>query len=205
MTAPRPEVKSRRPQPERKPEAPVQRPARPADRERRKPAPPRSDVRRKIARNPAGLGFDRFSGPVRPSDFCDSRPIALRHMREARRAVRARRAHACRIREHFRGSSGSIGFPGRTGRPIFATADRSRGSCARGAPRRSGSPGPRLPDSRAFLRASGSSGFCGDGTVRMRKRRHRSDSGRTPCADHGAFPPGMLKGIGGRPAAKSIV
>jgi hypothetical protein len=97
MTARRPEVKSQ--QPERKPEVPCP----PRRSQNRKPAPPRGTARRTIARNPAGLGFDRLSGPDRLSDFCDSRPIARVICTGQRCADRARGGHACRIREHFCG------------------------------------------------------------------------------------------------------
>ena len=204
MTAHRPEVKSRRsPPPHRsaKPEAPVQRPARPAD---RKGASPRHPAATCAEKSP---GIPRVSGSIGFPDRTD-RPIFAIADRSPGHA-RARRSGSSGPRlpdsRAFLRVLGSIGFRGRTGRPIFATADRSRGSCARGRLRRSGSSGPRLPDSRAFLRASGSSGFCGDGTFACAKDAIDRSSGRTPCADHGAFPPEMLKEIGGRPAAKSIV
>jgi hypothetical protein len=146
MTARRPEVKSQ--QPERNPEVPCP----PRRSQSRRPAPPRGVLRRQIAKNPAGLGFDRFFwtgqtvrflrqptdraghlhlhaapmglvgaaravfagisarlgfdrlfGPGRPSDLCDSRPIARVIGTGQRCADGARRGHACPIREHVCG------------------------------------------------------------------------------------------------------
>jgi hypothetical protein len=94
-------------------------------------------------------------------------------------------APACRIRERFCACRVRSVF--RTGQTVrFLRQPTDRAGHLHGATlRRSGASGPRVPDSRAFVRALGSSGFRGEGD-----RSHAQDAiDRTPahaCAVHGA-------------------
>jgi hypothetical protein len=99
--------------------------------------------------------------------------------------------------------SGSIGFSDRTDRPIFATADRSYGSSARG----NAAPIGRVGATRAGF-ASISAGF---GFIWFLQRWDRSHAGKTQSIS-GARPalsialaPRMFTEIGGSPATKSGV
>ena len=208
MTARRPEVKSpgHPSSPRSASQKPRAAPARPAD---RKAASPRHLAATLAEKSP---GIPRVSGSIGFPDRTD-RPIfatADRSRRSCARGARLRPGSSGpRLPDSraFLRVSGSIGFPDRTGRPIFATADRSHGSCARGALRRSGSSGPCLPNSRAFLRAFGFVWFSRrmEPLACAKDGIDRASGARRPALTMARFLQGCSRGIGGRPAAKSIV